>query len=328
MNAAYNSALRDVTSIKTDLARIESRETSPPPDLDARFDALTATLDNYERLAKRELVFSKQQKALARLKDFRREEEELRSRVSAAILAAGSSSPAYAAVSSTAVGGSGSTNNTALHARGMSTLAGNSPSTTSFPQSVPSFQTRTPGQEQATSPYGYGGYGGYTPGSSYVGYGGYGSYANNSDPRAAYKMNASTAAMFGNGSGREAHALREHSFIEQTEAQLDSFISQGREVWENLTEQRHILKGTRRRLLDAANTLGLSRKVIGYVERRSIQDNIIFGVGAILTLVCFCQSFSPPPVATRSCLLMHLLQTTSTNGLADLSAARCPSDLR
>lgn len=87
------------------------------------------------------------------------------------------------------------------------------------------------------------------------------------DPRAAYKMNASAAAMFANGSGsgfsaREAHALREHSFVEQTENQLDAFISQGKEVWENLVEQRQILKGTRRKLLDAANTLGLSRDVI------------------------------------------------------------------
>ncbi len=88
------------------------------------------------------------------------------------------------------------------------------------------------------------------------------------DPRAAYKMNASAAAMFGNGgsgggySQREEHALREHSFIQNTENQLDAFIAQGREVWENLTEQRQILKGTRRKLLDAANTLGLSRDVI------------------------------------------------------------------
>ena len=81
-------------------------------------------------------------------------------------------------------------------------------------------------------------------------------------------MNPSAAAMFGNGGGgsgysaREQHALREHSFVEQTENQLDAFIAQGREVWENLVEQRQILKGTRRRLLDAANTLGLSRDVI------------------------------------------------------------------
>lgn len=84
------------------------------------------------------------------------------------------------------------------------------------------------------------------------------------DPLSAYKMNASAAAMFGGGatSAREGHALREHSFIEQTENQLDAFLAQGREVLSNLVEQRGILKGTQRKLLDAANTMGLSRDVI------------------------------------------------------------------
>lgn len=37
---------------------------------------------------------------------------------------------------------------------------------------------------------------------------------------------------------------------------------------DNLVDQRNMLKGTQRRLLDAANTLGLSRDVIGWIERR------------------------------------------------------------
>lgn len=285
MNAAYNSALRDVTSIKTDLARIESNEAPPPLDLDARFDSLSTTLDDYERLAKRELVFSKQQKALARLKDFRREEEELRARVTSAVSSA-QSAGSYAAASATALVNAQGPASHALHARGMSTLGAATPSPAPSPH--PSTMAHVAPSTHPTQAYGYG-YGGYG-GNSYVGYGGYGSYGQTNDPRAAYKMNASAQAMFG-GSARENHALREHSFIEQTEAQLDAFISQGREVWGNLTEQRHILKGTKRRLLDAANTLGLSRKVIGYVERRSIQDNVIFFVGAAFTLVSFCTFF-------------------------------------
>lgn len=67
---------------------------------------------------------------------------------------------------------------------------------------------------------------------------------------------------------RESHALREHSFVQQTHSQLDDFIAQGREVLDNLVDQRNMLKGTQRRLLDAANTLGLSRDVIGWIERR------------------------------------------------------------
>lgn len=328
MNAAYSSALRDVTALKTDLARLESREAPPPPDLDARFDALSTTLEDYERLAKRELVFTKQQKALTRLKEFRRQEDELRTRVAAAIQAAAAASPAASGAASTATAlGPAASAPRALHARGLSALApGGTPSPAASPAPLA-------GAAQSGAPaYGYGGgYSGYSPGSSYVGYGGYGSYnagGGGGDPRAAYRMNASAAAMFAPGSGREAHALREHSFIEQTEAQLDAFISQGREVWESLTEQRHILKGTRRRLLDAANTLGLSRKVIGYVERRSIQDNVIFVLGAIFTLVSFCAcslaSPRPPTYHTYSCGGTRARQITSTSGSASLRLGDVP----
>ena len=44
--------------------------------------------------------------------------------------------------------------------------------------------------------------------------------------------------------------------------------TQRRAVLDDLVEQRTVLKGTQRRLLDAANTLGLSRDVIGWIERR------------------------------------------------------------
>lgn len=73
---------------------------------------------------------------------------------------------------------------------------------------------------------------------------------------------------------REDHALREHSFIDSTENQLDAFIAQGREVLDNLVDQRNMLKGTQRRLLDAANTLGLSRDVISWIEKRTLVVSI------------------------------------------------------
>jgi Golgi SNAP receptor complex protein 2 len=86
---------------------------------------------------------------------------------------------------------------------------------------------------------------------------------------------------------RESHALREHSFIHSTGAQLDDFISQGREVLDNLVDQRQILQGTQRRLAGAAETIGLSRDVIGWIETRSKQDMYIFIGGAIFTFFCF-----------------------------------------
>ena len=70
-------------------------------------------------------------------------------------------------------------------------------------------------------------------------------------------------------SAREDFALREHTFLQESENSIDGYIAQGRAVLENLVEQRGMLKGTKRRLLDAANTLGLSRETIGWVERRT-----------------------------------------------------------
>ncbi|ODN94257.1 synaptobrevin [Cryptococcus wingfieldii CBS 7118] len=86
---------------------------------------------------------------------------------------------------------------------------------------------------------------------------------------------------------RENFALREHSFLQESENSIDQYISQGRAVLENLVEQRGMLKGTRTRLLNAANTLGMSRETIGWVERRTKQDAWIFGIGATITLFSF-----------------------------------------
>ncbi|WVQ72460.1 hypothetical protein IAR50_002012 [Cryptococcus sp. DSM 104548] len=86
---------------------------------------------------------------------------------------------------------------------------------------------------------------------------------------------------------RENFALREHTFLQESENSIDQYISQGRAVLENLVEQRGMLKGTRTRLLNAANTLGMSRETIGWVERRTKQDAWIFGIGATFTLFSF-----------------------------------------
>ncbi|CAI2170537.1 14047_t:CDS:2, partial [Funneliformis geosporum] len=83
----------------------------------------------------------------------------------------------------------------------------------------------------------------------------------------------------------EQHALREHNFINETDSKLDEFIAHGREVLHNIYDQNNTLKNTQRKILDAANTLGLSRNVIQYIERRSTQDMWIFIVGCIITLL-------------------------------------------
>jgi Golgi SNAP receptor complex protein 2 len=81
--------------------------------------------------------------------------------------------------------------------------------------------------------------------------------------------------------------LREGDFLKRTEGQLDEYIGRGMAVLDNLVEQRGFLKDAQRKVLDAGNTLGLSRDTIRFIERRTTQDKYIFYGGAIFTLVCF-----------------------------------------
>ncbi|CAO1619921.1 unnamed protein product [Parajaminaea phylloscopi] len=269
--ALYNMALRQVSSIQSDLGRLESESplsstsVALQGQITASLNALGRTVEDYESTSKREINEAKREKAMGRVKKFREDEKEMRNNfarlkdrdpstfqqnVGQAGTGASSSTSAYASSSARAANAS-LESPFSLHAR--NSAAGPSP-----------YETAAYGRPAE-------------------------------DPLAAYRMNASAQAMFGGAGGgdftaRENHALREHSFIQNTEAQLDAFIAQGREVWGSLTEQRDILKGTQRKLLDAANTMGLSRNVINMIERRSTQDNIIFAAGAIFTLVCFCKS--------------------------------------
>lgn len=259
MNALYNQALRQFTSIQSDIARIDADPNSSSVafgPVTVSLGALDRTIDEYENLAKKELIQSKQEKALGRATKFRLDYKELQSQL------------------------------TRLKTKGSlasQNTAASSPSSSRTNASTYGNSTTQRSSAIAESPFSLHARNGQLPQHQ----------QQQHDPLSAYKMNDSAAAMFGNNNGaggfsaRESHALREHSFIQQTEAQLDAFIAQGREVFGNLVEQRGILKGTQRRLRDAATTLGLSRDVIGYIERRSTQDNIIFAVGALFTLVCF-----------------------------------------
>ncbi|KAM5429533.1 Protein transport protein bos1 [Microsporum canis] len=87
---------------------------------------------------------------------------------------------------------------------------------------------------------------------------------------------------------RETHALREQSFLANTNNQIDEFLDRGRAVLADLGQQREMLKGTQRRLYSVANTLGVSGDTIRMIERRAKQDKWIFWAGlAIFILFCW-----------------------------------------
>ena len=66
---------------------------------------------------------------------------------------------------------------------------------------------------------------------------------------------------------------------------MDNLLDMGTSVLTNLRDQRGVLKGARRRMLDLANTLGMSNTVMRLTERRASQDKFILFGGMLATLV-------------------------------------------
>lgn len=84
----------------------------------------------------------------------------------------------------------------------------------------------------------------------------------------SYRPNNPTANH--EGDLRNAYSRREELFIDETDSKLDALIQQGQEIWGSLADQKGWLKGTRRKVLDAANGIKGGREVIGWVERRRL----------------------------------------------------------
>ncbi|KLO18417.1 golgi SNAP receptor complex member bos1 [Schizopora paradoxa] len=230
MNSLYNQGVRQTSSIQADLTRLRSGESSASlhGQIAASLAALQRTIDDYDSMAKREMIKAKQEKAQMRLQKFRSDYLELKNEFD------------------TIRSKRDADKRTELFA------SATTPSATTARQR---FTTGSSSEEVSESPFR-----GSTPtggGSPY-----------------------STL-------DREGYALHEHSSLQDTDARLDDFLAQGRAVLDNLVDQRNMLKGTQRRLLDAANTIGLSRNVINWIERRSTQDMYIFFGGAIFTFFCF-----------------------------------------
>jgi golgi SNAP receptor complex member 2 len=83
----------------------------------------------------------------------------------------------------------------------------------------------------------------------------------------------------------EGTFLHETNFLQRTEYHLDTFLATGRSVLGDLHQQGHTMKTAHRKLLDAANVLGISGNIIRYIERRSTQDKwVLFGLFILLLL--------------------------------------------
>lgn len=292
MNSLYNLAGRQSAAIRADIdaySRDPLAHASLRSQIMTSLSAFVKTIEDYEAIAKRELVISKREKALNRAANFHAEVRQFREE-----LAHVQARPPTNASSALSFHAGANPNTTATRARvvdmqpsigqggvysteltqSSSTYAPYQPMGYSTPSTSTHHMSGIPTVSVTTGQPSYS-----TPAMPTL----------QQDPLAAYRIHSATYAPPDERtySMRESHALREHSFIQNTESQLDAFITQGRSVLGNLTEQRGILKQTRKRLLDAANTVGLSRELIGVIDRMSTQDTILFFGGAVLTLTAF-----------------------------------------
>jgi Golgi SNAP receptor complex protein 2 len=248
-NTAFNSALKQSTSIRKDLsALVNPTYTTPnadpsslPPSaltpaalgsLSASLTAFARTLDEYNTLAKQELNPAKQEKAFERIRNFRAELHDYRLQFDTLK----------------------SARDSAVQSQNRTELLGRRPFAASTPENP--YANATP-----SSPSGYG----------------------ISSSASGHARNASSSGEI----SREAHVMREQTFFASTNTALDEYIARGQAVLGDLGNQRETLKGAQKRLYDVAGTLGLSGNTIRMIERRTRQDKWIFWAGVVVFFL-FC----------------------------------------
>ncbi|KAI5456984.1 hypothetical protein BGZ63DRAFT_408449 [Mariannaea sp. PMI_226] len=84
MNISYNSALRQSKSLRSELSNLNSKPLASPADIgnvSASIATFTKTLDDYQSLARQEIVPKKQEEAYERVKRFRDDLSDFRTQV-------------------------------------------------------------------------------------------------------------------------------------------------------------------------------------------------------------------------------------------------------
>ena len=80
-------------------------------------------------------------------------------------------------------------------------------------------------------------------------------------------------------------ALQHNTKLGDANREMDNLLGSGSSILTNLKEQRMTLKGAHKKILDIANTLGMSNTVMRFIERRTSQDRYILFAGMIVTCI-------------------------------------------
>lgn len=79
--------------------------------------------------------------------------------------------------------------------------------------------------------------------------------------------------------------LQHHQQLNGAHRGMDEMLFTGSNVLSSLRSQRMTLKGAHKKMLDVANTLGLSNTVMRLIERRSTQDRYVLFIGMAVTVI-------------------------------------------
>ncbi|XP_049887366.1 probable Golgi SNAP receptor complex member 2 [Pectinophora gossypiella] len=93
---------------------------------------------------------------------------------------------------------------------------------------------------------------------------------------------------FGPGSDHTAitvdYLAQEQNSLQNSHRNVDEMLHTGSNILDTLKYNRETLKGAHRRLIDLANTLGLSNATISLIERRVAQDKYVLIGGMFVTI--------------------------------------------
>eukprot|EP00466_Bigelowiella_natans_P019116 jgi/Bigna1/85643/estExt_fgenesh1_pg.C_50114 len=84
---------------------------------------------------------------------------------------------------------------------------------------------------------------------------------------------------------RQTQGLSLSESLHRSNEEADRILETGRATLENLRNQGSILKSAHRKVLDVANTLGLSNSLIKMIERRENMDKILVFAGMSVSLL-------------------------------------------
>lgn len=82
--------------------------------------------------------------------------------------------------------------------------------------------------------------------------------------------------------------IKEQRALQSSSAMLDNALEQGQNILGNLVNQNKTLKGAKRKLLDAANVMGVSASLVSVIDRRHTTDKwIVYGCMLLTLFVLF-----------------------------------------